>query len=245
MSQSNTVKKDSPFNNILFDVVLPALILSKLSTDDRLGPAGAVLLAFSFPLLHGLYGLWKDRKFGMFPIIGIVSVALSGGLSLLKIAPQWIAVKEAGIPAFLGCAVVFSLRTKYPLVRKMLFNDTILNMEAINQRLETDAKHLAVERLLNHTSWMIAGSFFLSSVLNYTLAKVILVSPPGTSNFNEELGKMQLMSYPVIVVPCMVVMGLSLWYLLRGIKGITGLSTESVLRHDGGAQLPKESPRNS
>lgn len=240
MSQTNAPKRDNPLNNILFDVALPAIILSKFSKEDRLGPALAIVLAFSIPLCHGLYGLWKDRKFGVFPIVGIISVALSGSLSLLKIDPAWIAVKEAAVPAFLGCAVLFSLRTRFPFVKKMLFNNTILNLDAINEKLVSDEKRNALELLLQQTSWMIAGSFFLSSLLNYVLAKVILTTAPGTSEFNEQLGQMQLMSYPVIVLPCMIVMALSLWFLLRGIKSITGLNTDSVLRQEIGGANPKK-----
>lgn len=229
-------KKDNPINNLLIDVVLPALILSKLSKEDRLGPAAAIMLAFAFPLFHGLFGLWKDRKFGIFPTVGVISVALSGSLTLLKIDPAWIAVKEAAVPGFLGLAVLFSLKTKFPFVKKILFNDTILNMPAIEERLQTAEQKVAIEQLLKQTSWFISLSFFLSSFLNYTLAKILLVSAPGTPAFNEDLGKMQLMSYPVIVVPCMIVMALSLWFMLRGIKAITGLETDNLLRAEMSAK---------
>ena len=51
-----------------------------------------------------------------------------------------------------------------------------------------------------------ASSFFLSSALNYILAKMILVSEPGTTAYTEELGRMTALSYPVIVIPSMILL---------------------------------------
>ena len=41
---------------------------------------------------------------------------------------------------------------------------------------------------------MIASSFFLSAVLNYSLAKILVKSQPGTEAFNAELGRMTALS---------------------------------------------------
>jgi L-amino acid N-acyltransferase YncA len=77
----------------------------------------------------------------------------------------------------------------------------------------------------------LAASFLLSSILNFFLAVFILKSPPGTAEFNAELGKMTALSYPVIVIPSMVVLGLALWKLLSGIKALTGLQLEEIFNH--------------
>ena len=76
---------------------------------------------------------------------------------------------------------------------------------------------------------MLAGSFFLSAALNYLLAKWVIVSPTGTPEFNSELGTMNLMSYPVIVLPCMVITMFALFYVIRNIKRLTGLGLEDVI----------------
>ena len=79
------------------------------------------------------------------------------------------------------------------------------------------------------SSYIVAGSFFLSSVLNYVLAKVILVSPPGTTEYTEELGRMTALSYPVIVIPSMIMLMGALWYLFAQIKKLTGEDLENFL----------------
>ena len=78
---------------------------------------------------------------------------------------------------------------------------------------------------------MVAGSFFLSSVLNYALAKILLVSPPGTPEYSAELGKMTGLSFPVIALPCTLVMMGALLYLFRQIKRLTDLELEQIFRH--------------
>jgi hypothetical protein len=82
--------------------------------------------------------------------------------------------------------------------------------------------------VLGVASWLLAGSFFLSSGLNFMLAKLIVRSPSGTTTFNEELGRMTALSYPVIVLPSMAVMMIALWYLFRSIKRLTHMDLEEI-----------------
>jgi hypothetical protein len=62
------------------------------------------------------------------------------------------------------------------------------------------------------------------------LAKLIVKSQPGTTAFNEELGRMTALSYPVIVVPSMIIMIAALWYLFHRIKQLTDLDLEQILK---------------
>ena len=79
--------------------------------------------------------------------------------------------------------------------------------------------------------YRLGHSFFLSSTLNYILAKMIVMSPSGTEAFNIEVGKMNAISFPVIAVPSMIIMVLSLMYIFRSIRLLTGLTFEEVM-HD-------------
>jgi len=70
----------------------------------------------------------------------------------------------------------------------------------------------------------------LSATLNYALAKYFITSPSGTPEFNSQLGSMNLWSYPVIVLPSMVVMMFAMYYIFKNITRITGLSLEEIMR---------------
>jgi hypothetical protein len=48
-----------------------------------------------------------------------------------------------------------------------------------------------------------------------------LKSPPGTPEFNAELGRMNGLSLPVIMLPTMVVTMVVLWKLMSGLTQIT------------------------
>ncbi|WP_308366828.1 MULTISPECIES: VC0807 family protein [unclassified Microbulbifer] len=222
-------KKESLLANLLINIVIPTLILTKLSGDNWLGTKWAIVVALAFPLLYGLHDLYRSGKINFFSALGTVSVLLTGGISLLELDAEYIAVKEAAIPGLLGIATVASLYTRWPLVKTLLYNDRILDTGKIARALANRGTESAFERTLQQASWMIACSFFLSSTLNYILAKVLLQSPPGTEAFNEELGKMTALSFPVIALPATAILMLVLIFLFRRIGKLTGLKLEEIM----------------
>ena len=82
---------------------------------------------------------------------------------------------------------------------------------------------------LKVATYILASSFLLSAILNYGLAKYIVKSPSGTAAFNDELGTMNLLSYPVITIPCIIVMVYAMMYLFKQIKQLTGLEFEDII----------------
>ncbi len=227
-------KQENLLFNILFNVAAPALILVKLSGETRLGPVWALIVALAFPICYGSYDLIVRRKWNFFSILGFTSVLLTGGLGLMRVDGFWFAVKEATIPAIFGIAVVGSLWTRTPLVRTFLYNDKVIDTGRVHRVLVDRSNTTAFERLLVHATWLMAGSFFLSAVLNFALARILLKSPSGTPAFNEELGKMTALSWPVIVVPSMIVTLGALWYLMAGIRRLTGMTLEEIFHPPAG-----------
>lgn len=214
--------------NLAFNIIIPTLILTKLSSNDYLGPVYSIVVALSFPIIYGVRDYAKNHKANFFSILGIISVLLTGGMSLLQLDPQYIAIKEAAIPAIFGLVTIFSVRTSYPLVKTFLYNDQVLQIDKVQSALLDNSNEQNFETKLTNASYMVAGSFFLSSVLNYVLAKVVLVSQPGTVEFTEELGKMTALSFPVIAVPSTIVLMGTLFYLLRHIQKLTHLKLEEI-----------------
>ncbi len=224
-----TKKRESLWGNLLINIIIPTLILSKLSGEDYLGTRLALIVALAFPLLYGLKDLLVRREFNAFSALGAISILLTGGISLLELDPQYIAIKEAAIPGLIGVATLLSMKTRFPLVRTFLYNDKVLKTDVIAERLQSAGNTAAFDRALTNASYLVAASFFLSSFLNYVLAKWLLVSPPGTEAFNAELGKMTALSFPVIALPATIVMAGALMYLFRRIRQLTGLDFEEVI----------------
>jgi hypothetical protein len=229
MSQSNTQKPGGLLGNLAFNIVIPVLIMTNLSGQEYLGPAWSIVAALIFPFGFGIWDLRQSGKINAFSILGIVSVVLTGGISLLELPAEYIAIKEAAIPGIIGIAVLITQKTTKPLLKVFVLNEQIINWDNLNQSLENTGTSETFKKKLANSSYIVAGSFFLSSALNYILAKVILVSAPGTTEYTEELGKMTALSYPVIVIPSMLMLMTALWYIFSQIKKLTGQDLEHFL----------------
>ena len=230
MAQAAPKQQNQGFmGNLAFNIVIPVVLMSYASSEEYLGPAWSIVATLSFPIAYGLWDLKQSGKVNGFSILGIVSVLLTGGISLLELPAEYIAIKEATIPGLIGLAVLFTQFRDKSLVRILILNDQIINWEKLNQALDETNNRSLFKQKISVSSYIVASSFFLSSALNYILAKVILVSEPGTTAYTEELGRMTALSYPVIVIPSMVVLFGALWYLFKQIKVVTGQDLENFL----------------
>ena len=219
--------------NLAFNIIIPVVILSRFSGDDSLGPAWAIVIALAFPIGYGLWDLRDTGKINPFSILGIISVMLTVGMSLLELDPQYIAIKEAAIPGIIGLAVLGSQYTKFPLVKTLILNGQMIRVDDLYAALAARGNTAAFGRRMAQASYIVAASFFLSSALNYILARFILVSPPGTAEFNAELGRMTALSYPVIAIPSMIVLMIAIWFVFSSIKRLTGHGLETFLVDQG------------
>lgn len=222
-------KNENPLLSLLTSIIIPAVILSKFANEEYLGVVPGFIIALAFPIGQGLYEIIKTRKPGFISIIGLASIFLTGIIGILQLPTEWLAFKEASVPLLIGMAVVLSLKTRYPLVKKLFFNDSLLDMERIGKILDEKNARGAMEKTLKISTYMIGGSFLLSAVLNFILAKVIVTSPSGTEAFNAELGRLTALSYPVIALPSTIVMCVALWYLFAKLKKLTGLEFEELI----------------
>lgn len=246
-------KRENLLLNIVFNIAAPSLILSWLSEPKYWGwlanllgsnamtsgapeegklfaAACGLVLALLFPISYGTYDLVTRKKTNFISILGFGSVLITGGMGLMKADGIWFAVKEAGIPLLIGATVLISQRTKRPLVREFLYNDQVIDTVRIDAALEEHQAKPAFDRLLASSSYLLAFGFLISSILNFILARLILKSPAGTAEFNAELGRMNWLSWPVIVLPTMGITVYALWRLLKGVQALSGLTLDDLLQ---------------
>jgi hypothetical protein len=229
-SPAPAARNKNPLLEIAITILVPALILMQLSGENRLGTTWALVVALSFPVCWGLWDAIKNRKLNWLAVLGVISTLLTGGIGLLKLDPFWLAVKEAAVPGLIGLAVLGSNWTRWPLIRILVFNPTLFDVERINLALAERRTTVPFELRLRAGTLLLAGTFFFSSVMNYILARWVVTSPAGTEAFNQELGRLTLLSYPVIALPSMaMMMGLMFW-LARSAKQFTGLELGDMLR---------------
>lgn len=221
--------KENLLLNLACNVAAPTLILTKGAKWFALDPKSALLAALAFPLSYGVYDLVRRRNFNFIAALGFTSTLATGGLGLLKLDPFWFAVKEAVVPALIGLTVLVSQWTRKPLVRTMLFNEQVIDVPRVEAAIDAGARRAELRNLLKTSSWLLAGSFALSAVLNFGLARLIITAMPDTPLFNEQLGRLTWMSYLVIMLPSMAVMIYALMRLLKGLERLTGLKLEEIL----------------
>lgn len=233
-------KRENMFLNLGFNLLLPILLLNK---GDKwlpmLSPGQVMTIALLFPLGYFAYDWYQRRRYNFLSIIGALSVALTGGIGLLKMGPQVFAVKEAAMPLLLGLAVVASLKTRRPLVRALLYNPDIFNSEKIESHLDSEDKRRAFDHLLVQCTWIIAASFLVSAILNYVLTRIIVTTDPrvdaaAQAAFNAEIGTQYWVSFLVIGACTLPLTFFAMFKLFGGIKRLTGLGMEEVVYQQGG-----------
>ncbi len=236
-------KKQSPLIDLIVSIALPSFILMKLSGDDKLGATGALVFALAFPIAWGIYDLLKNGTKNYVAILGVVSVLLTGSIGLLKLDAQWLAVKEAAIPLIIGMGILVANYFGFSVVKKLLYNPAIVQVGRVNDVLKERGNEQLFSQRLDRANLFFACTFVFSAVANYVLAKTIVTSDSGTEAFNNELGRMTLLSYPVIAIPSMLLMFAIFYYIWRTISKLTDLTLEQVIV--GGEESEKSNKADS
>ena len=226
---AKSAKKENPFVSLIFNIALPNFILLKLANEQYLGNVNGFCIALAFPLSYGIYDFIVRKNYNVIAILGFVSVLLTGGIGILKLGGIWFAIKEAAIPAVIGLAILLTQKSKKPLIRTVLYNDQILNIERIETALGDAQGRQRLDELLKEATVIIFGSFMFSAVVNFLLAMYLIKSPPVTDGFNEQVGTMNLVSMGVIAVPCTIMLAVALWKFGKGLRELTHLEWHDIL----------------
>jgi intracellular septation protein A len=222
-------KQNSPFKEIIFNILIPSLILMKLSGPEYLGTVLGLIVALAFPVGYAIYDYTKVRSLNFISLLGFFSTLLTGGIALFELDVEWLAIKEAAIPAVISFIVLLSGMFGKPLLAKVLLNPFIFNLDLIYEKLDMKGNAEQFKSKINNANFILAITFLFSSVMNYVLAKWIVTSPAGTVEFNEQLGEMTLLSYPVIAIPSTLMMFGVLFYVIKIITKFTGMKMDEML----------------
>lgn len=240
-------KEEHPMVSVMLNVVIPVVILTQLSKRDILSPVWVLVVALILPIGYGLHTLFKERRADFISIIGIVSVLLTGVFGILELPPLWFAIKEAAIPLIIGLVIVISLKTPYPLIKKILMSEKMFNVKLLHEKLREKGSEKHFEKRLVGLTWGLASSFFLSSALNYFLACAVVKTSPAVDMqaYNVEIGKMTGLSYIVVMLPSMAVMILVLIAMIKTLTHLTGLKMDDLLAEHLQEEKPEAIPETS
>jgi hypothetical protein len=224
----------SSLSNILFNILVPVMILNR-GSKWGLTPMQALLIALSFPLLFGLYSLYKERRINYISVLGLLNILFSGVLTILALGGIWFAVKEAAFPLLIGIFVWFSSFSDTPFFRSIFFNPAAFNTTLIEQRLAENNQEPAFLLLMRKATQWLSLSFLLSAALNFSLAMYIFQPAAAQLNeaekqdlLNQQLSQMTLYSMLVILIPMMLFVGLILWTAFKRTTQLTGLKIDDL-----------------
>lgn len=67
-------RRESVLLSLALNILIPSMILFKLSAETRLGPVWALVLALLFPITYGIVDLVRRGKVNWISILGLVSL---------------------------------------------------------------------------------------------------------------------------------------------------------------------------
>lgn len=247
-SPSAVPPPDNPFANIIINVLAPVLVLSYLSKEgDKLwhvGPKLAMAIALALPIGYGVHHFIKYRQMNVFSLVGLLSVLLtgaitiylwSGGEAVRRNAALLFGIKEAIQPLILGSLFLLTHKIGKPLFNVFLYNDAIFDVPRIEAAVAERSVAPKYKSLLWRSTLLFFGSFLISSVMNLFLAFYFLGDlDPMSANwkelYNKDVARITGWGFVVIGAPLLVVSGFILWYLVHGLKQLTGLDMEKLMQ---------------
>ena len=160
--------------SMLLNIIVPVLVLSKLSDNDRLGPMWALIVAVIIPAGYGIWFAVSRRQANLYSILGVVSVLLTGVLGLLQTDAIWIAIKETIMPLLIGAVVLLSHLRPTPFVASIFLNPQVVDRAKISAALESSGNSENFSKLLWKSSLALFGTLLFSAVLNFFVAQYCL-----------------------------------------------------------------------
>ena len=240
--------QENAFANIIINVLAPVLVLSYLSKEGdelyHIGPMWAMCVALAIPISYGLWHYVKHRQMNVFSLVGLLSVILTGAITIYlwsggprvrEYAALLFGIKEGVQPLILGSLLLITHKMSKPLFNVFLYNDTIFDVSHIESVIAKKGLEADHKKLLWKSTLLFFGAFVISSVVNLGLAFYFLgdldpLSTDWRELYNNDVAKITGWGFLVIGVPILVVGACILWYLVTGLKRLTGLETEMILQ---------------
>lgn len=252
MDSSKNINKESPILSICFNILIPVLVLKNgsnwiVKTLVYFGSADSTfqkssiinlssitfLIALTFPITYFIYDFLKRKNINIISILGFINILLTGGIGIFGekfgISKNWFIFKEGFLPLFIGLLFLIMRRYRQSSFNKFLLNDILFDNNKIRASIKEEAQNEFENIVKKAGSHFILG-LFISSIIQFVLASIIVVSNPGESSFNEEVATMTWVSYLAVLVPTMLIVGKGYWELAIGIEKITGLKKEEFLK---------------
>ncbi len=245
--QNKTKKKpDNSLLDIVVNVIAPVMILSYMSKEEgkfwHLGPVNAMAIALILPLAFGIWHFIKHKKLNLFSCVGLFAILLTGLITIYLFYNEAsrahvgiiFGIKEAVQPLVIGSLFLITHKMSAPLLNTFLYNDALFDVKRIEKSVKEKETKPDYQSLLWKCSLIMFGSFCVSAVANLALSLYFFQDLAADADnwkvlYNGIVGKITGWGFLVIGAPFFLVMAFILYFMLNGLKKITGLATDEIL----------------
>ena len=252
MFLQNNKKKDNPILSLSCNILIPVIILKNgnvwinkiLIQSDRDSWVYKLLISVDIssivffialicPVIYFFYDFLNRKKINLISILGFINILLTGGIGIfgskLGLSKNWFIFKEGMLPIIIGSVLIIMKKYRQSEFNNILLNETLFDNDKIRISITQEMQY-QFENIVRKAGYYLIAGFFISSLIQFTLASLIVVSNPGESTFNEEVSTMTWISYVAVLLPTMLIVGKGYLGLISGIEKITGLKKEDFLK---------------
>ena len=248
MTSKKQYKTEKPLHSVLFNIFIPVLILKNGNKwlDKYIGdtenihkwidyldyPSLVFAIALIFPLAYFIYDFITRKNINVISILGFINILLTGGIgvfgSKLGLTKNWFILKEGLLPLVIGFSLFLMSIFKKESFYNIFLNELMFKKDKIINSIDDNLKS-EFDRVLKVTGYYFISGFVISSIIQFFLASMIVVSNPGETSFNEEVSTMTWVSYIAVLLPTMIILGKGFMDLITGIEKLTGMKKEEFL----------------
>lgn len=226
MNKKPTQSTPKFFIQILTNFVLPIFVLTRLSSEAKLGPVKALIVALFFPILYELYNIVKNKKVSITSVIVIVGLLITGLLGLLHISSFWLAVRRAVPYMFIAVIILGSHSLNRSLM--VTFLHKILNLKKIKKAASLKGNTAGLKKLYSLVTYFAALLFITVSVVNFITTRSVVTAPAQSAQFNEQLGVLRIYSLLAVTAPLLVGSVGIMFFLFLRLEKLTGLELDEL-----------------
>jgi len=190
-------------------------------------------IALICPVIYFFYDLLNRKNINLISILGFINILLTGGIGIFGakfgLSKNWFIFKECMLPIIIGLVLIIMSKYRQSSFNNILLNEVLFDNDKIRISIKEDMQY-EFEYIVRKAGYYLIGGFFISSIIQFTLASLIVVSSPGESSFNKEVSTMTWVSYIAVLLPTMLIVGKGYLGLISDIEKITGLKKEEFLK---------------
>ena len=190
-------------------------------------------IALICPVIYFFYDLLNRKNINLISILGFINILLTGGIGIFGakfgLSKNWFIFKEGMLPIIIALVLIIMSKYRQSSFNNILLNEVLFDNDKIRISIKEDMQY-EFEYIVRKAGYYLIGGFFISSIIQFILAYLIVVSNPGESSFSKEVSTMTWVSYIAVLLPTMLIVGKGYLGLISDIEKITGLKKEEFLK---------------